>query len=197
MGRDAQAVSDLLSQLGLNLGPEAAGSSKEGEVYFCFKAPPLVVEKTMPLVNSLKADGLISRIQSPDTWHISLTSAGPYQDVGEIAAKAGAIADSLRGEPFTFELSQLLPFGGPTAVLAPTITPPAAIKLQRDLALGTRRPAFKPKVGLNPHMTIAWTDTPVPARPLEEIIVWSVTEFCLVFSRPKRGHEVLGRWPLT
>jgi len=185
-----------LSQLGLDLGPVAGGASQEGEVYFCFKAPPSVVEKTALLVNSLKAEGLISRVQPPDTWHISLTSAGPYQDAREIAAKAGAVADGLQGEPFTFELSQLLPFGGPTAVLAPAITPAPAIKLQRDLALGLRRPAVKPKVGLNPHMTIAWTDAPVPARRLDEIIVWPVTEFCLALSRPKRGHEILGRWRL-
>ena len=178
-------------------GADAPKASGEGEIYFCFKPSPAVIEQVSLLVLALKAEGLVTRVRPPDTLHVSIASVGPYQDVREIAARASAIADCFRGKRFTFEISQLLPFGGPTAVLAPMVTPASASDLQRNLALGTQRPGFKPKVGLNAHMTIAYTDVPITARRLDRVIMWPVTDFFLILSRPNIGHEELGSWPLT
>ena len=142
-----------------------------------FKPPLVVADEAMRLGDELRVEGVFDTVRSFDKLHVSIVSAGPYQNLEQIADRARKVGDQVRGNRFTFEFTDLLPFGGPTAVLRPFNTPDEAKRLQREIALGIQRPEFRPAVGLNAHMTISYTDKLIAPRPLVRKIVWQSRSF--------------------
>ncbi|MDE2154423.1 MAG: 2'-5' RNA ligase family protein [Xanthomonadaceae bacterium] len=117
-------------------------------------------------------------------------------------AAAVAAADTVHSASFTWTLDRVASFHGrqPPCVLCSAAVPAALQELWHALghALRLTGPGGPPERGFIPHVTLAYSQGPVPEPAAIAPIVWPVTDFALLHSvAGQGGYRSLGRWALA
>lgn len=145
--------------------------------------------------------GLTRSIRPPDVMHISLNAIGKYVAFPEntVLAVSAAMA-TVKAAPFevTFDRAAHFP-GSKAVVLCNPVRSEEMMDLHVQLAkeMWAAGLTFTYNRNFMPHMTLFYSDGPVPEHVLSEPLRLIVREFVLIRSVIGEGQqEHLGRWPL-
>ncbi len=143
--------------------------------------------------------GQNGRMQHPDDLHMTLVFMGRI--TSEQIACARNMADKIRVEPFTLELSMVGYWKRPRILwCSPDAAPEPLSRLVYDLQQGLSACGVRPEERpYKPHVTLARKAVAVGDRFLEEPVVWAPHEFVLAGSHSGTGYPhylVLDRWSM-
>jgi 2'-5' RNA ligase len=138
------------------------------------------------------------RSTHPGDLHITLVFLGDLDT--RVRACAEQAADRVRSASFSLTLDRLGCFPRARVVwCGASQRPQSLLQLLQELNSGLLGCGFRPeRRSFELHVTLARKARPLPARELEQPVVWPVTEFALVLARPgeRPRYAVQRRWPL-
>ena len=138
------------------------------------------------------------RLTHPEDLHINLVFLGDLDAEGRACAEG--VADLARATPFALSLDRLGCFPRVRVLWCGVSESPQPLQdLLYALESGLRRCGLRPAPrSFKPHVTLARKAQPLPARGLDQSILWPVSDFALVVGRPgeRPRYRVERRWPL-
>ena len=188
------------------LPPDRGGGRREPQevLFFAVMPPPTIAHEVASLGADLaRREGLKLRLHAPDRFHLSLVGWRLDRRTREDSiAAARELGRRITWNSFEVVLTTALSFGRTGArPLVLGCSPGSAWALT---GLHDRLLAEAPQVGVHlrgrtafePHLTLAYSRTPIVEQPLEMPVRWMASELVLILSEQGRGrHTVVGRWP--
>jgi 2'-5' RNA ligase len=183
--------------------PPAQGRDR---LFFGLFPEPRAAGKIAQVTRRVRAERRLSgQPLAAERFHVTLQGLGVHGGVPRpLVAAASRAAATVELDSFFVRLDRLLSFTGRSRALAMRAVvlrsgdEIAALNALRQAlanglaAVGLSRPATS---RFTPHVTLLYDAQSIAERPIERV-GWTVREFALVYSRPQRPYEILGRWPL-
>ncbi|WP_395447770.1 2'-5' RNA ligase family protein [Aminobacter sp. UC22_36] len=177
---------------------------RSDNLFFCLLAGPDDAARTTALARSLCLQhGVTGQLQAANRLHVSLCSLGKHAGLSpwllNIATRAGG---AVTAAPFELTFDRFVSFrsrdrqplvllcdGGKAELMA--------LQHQLGAALGAVGLNISSRACFEPHCTLLYGRSSVPATRLEQPVTWRVRELALVHSLVGQGIYLHpGRWPL-
>lgn len=176
------------------------GDTPDGDLIFMVKGAQAEADAVVTLAGAMLGS-LAPTLQSAASIHATLILASSPTSPRAVTV-ARQLAPFVRSAAFDLTFDRLEWFASrpsaPDGIAAfSTSQPPPEWRALRDqLSQIPRRLGQPLNGGLRPHLTLAYRCSPFEPRGLANPIVWRISGFQLVHSRPGRGHVELDRWDL-
>jgi 2'-5' RNA ligase len=214
-GRQADGYAGAASQLSFDFGSPPGGGAPANDppkrrlgdmVFFAVLPPACLATDLADLGKGLaRRAGVNARSHRAERLHISLLGWRLQARSREADIDAAReIGRRIAWNGFEVALTTSMSFGREgSRPLVLCCSPGAAWALTglHDRLLATAAMSglkLKGRSTFEPHLTLAYSKTPIPEKPLDAPVRWMANELVLILSEQGRGrYAELGRWPFA
>lgn len=173
----------------------------KGNLFLALVPDAQAIAAIGPMTENLRAQHqLKAKAINPERLHVTLHFLGDYVELSDsLLASVRQAAETVVAAPFdlTFDLVKTFPVGRYAKPFVLTMSEKNAdlIALHKQMREPLIAAGFKQWLtsSFTPHVTLLYDNTVVAPQPVPAI-KWTVREFVLLYSVPRKGHTRLGTW---